>query len=346
MLISVALIAVPASLIALFGAHYAGWWTTDTATTGARWVIIVGFVLVVLGGVIIAAVQISNAEDWVRNRFRGKKGRAVPPGLASAVTDMSIAAGLPARPRLRLLETEGPSINAYALGTSREKVTIGVTQGFLDELSVEEQRAVIATLTARIAAGDIWFGTVLAGLMGPLKAIREARLEKKSLEAVDQGCGGCGDAGCSDCSGCGEGCSGCGDLDLDEGCMPALVVIAFFALVVLLTYLAVRAAAWIVTLWGRLLHRTAYEKADAEGMLLLKDPTPMLSALRKILESSTEVGTGDPSYDGIFYAATSGTERVERIECRRFERLREVLATDGIVAEPLRESPREKERDR
>ena len=120
--------------------------------------------------------------------------------------------------------------------------------------------------------------------------------------------------------------------------MGVLVVVVFFVLVALLTYIAVRTAAWIVTIWGRILHRTAYEKADAEGMLLVKDPAAMLSALRKVSGSSTRVGTGDASYDGIFYAATSGTKRVERIECRRFERLREVLATEGIAAEPLQES--------
>jgi len=126
---------------------------------------------------------------------------------------------------------------------------------------------------------------------------------------------------------------------LDEGCAGAIVVIVFFVVVAVLTYLAVLSAAWIVTLWGRTLHRTAYEKADAEGMLLLKDPSPMLSALRKVAASSTAVGTGDSSYDGIFYSATSGTSRVERVEARRFARLREVLGTEGVAAEPLEETP-------
>jgi hypothetical protein len=91
-------------------------------------------------------------------------------------------------------------------------------------------------------------------------------------------------------------------------------------------------AAWIVTLWGRALRRTSYEKADAEGMLLLKDPKPMLSALRKVVSHPTDVGDGDASYDGIFYAPTSGTTKVEPDERRRFRRLCEVLGVDGMAA--------------
>ena len=40
----------------------------------------------------------------------------------------------------------------------------------------------------------------------------------------------------------------------------------------------------------------------------------MLSALGKAIQSSNEVGTGDPSYDGIFYASTSGTHAVDAVE--------------------------------
>ena len=338
-LVTASLVGLPASLIGAFGAYYADWWSPDAYVHVLLTAVLVGFAVLVLVGALIAAVQLSNAEDWVRNRFGGAEvAEGGVPTLASAVADIAIAAGLPARPRLLLIEADSPSVNAFALGTSRTQPVIGVTRGFLDHLTPEEQRAVVATLAARIATGDIWFATALAALMGPLKAIREARPSGKSLSAIANGCGGgCGNV---DVGGCGDGCSGCSDLgDLDEGCAGAIVIVVFFALVAALTYAAVVSSAWIVTLWGRMLHRTAYEKADAEGMLLLKDPAPMLSALRKVSESSTAVGTGDSSYDGIFYAATSGTPRVERVESRRFARLREVLGTEGIAAEPLEETP-------
>jgi hypothetical protein len=82
--------------------------------------------------------------------------------------------------------------------------------------------------------------------------------------------------------------------------------------------------------------------ADAEGMLLLRDPKPMLSALRKAITSSNEVADGDPSYDGIFYAQTSGKPGVEKVERRRYDRLREVLGIEGLAAElPEDEDPSE-----
>ena len=132
------------------------------------------------------------------------------------------------------------------------------------------------------------------------------------------------------------------DVPTEELYLHALVeigLVLFLALVALITYVAVVTAAWIVTLWGRVLERTSYEKADAEGMLLLKDPSPMLSALGKASRSSNDVGVSDPSYDGIFYAATSGTPQVDRIEQRRYERLREVLGTEGLAAQDIGSRP-------
>ena len=109
--------------------------------------------------------------------------------------------------------------------------------------------------------------------------------------------------------------------------------------IAVLTYVAVVCAAWLVTFWGRALHRTGLEKADAEGMLLLRDPTPMLSALRKAISSSNEVADGDPSYDGIFYAPTSGKPAIDKVERRRYDRLREVLGIEGLAAELPEDGP-------
>jgi hypothetical protein len=187
----------------------------------------------------------------------------------------------------------------------------------------------MATLVARIVAGDIMFGTALAALMGPIKAIRESR--KGAGGAAAGATDGCTDPGCS--SGCGDGCGdGCLDVGSGDDALGCLGVVLFIALVIAVTYLAVLIAAWIVTLWGRALNRTSYEKADAEGMLLLKNPAPMLSALKRAIRSSNLVAEGDQSYDGIFYASTSGTPRIEKAERRRYERLAEVLGVEGLAA--------------
>jgi len=331
LLLALTLIALPGALIGAAGVAVeqitdpSGYWQGYALAVGGA------FVLFLLIGSLIAAIQLSNAEDWVRNRFGGrplKPGEA--PTLESALADMALAAGLLETPSVLVLEEGG--VNAFALGTIRKRAVIGVTRGMLEEFSADELRAVLATLVARIIAGDIMFGTALAALMGPIKAIRESRA---AAGGVASGCAnaGCTDPGCSS-AGCSDmdGCLDVGGDDSPAGCLGLVGVIVFFIVVAVITYAAVVTAAWIVTMWGRALNRTSYEKADAEGMLLLKDPAAMLLALKKAVLSATTVGSQDQSYDGIFYAPTSGTPRVERAERRRFERLAEVLGVEGLAA--------------
>lgn len=333
LLLESALVVLPGTLFSLLATDVEQYFDTLVIVIAATF----GGLLAI--GAFAAAVQLSNAEDWVRARFSGSVlEREAAPELHSAIDDMAIAAGVTVPIRVLVLDTN--AVNAFALGTTRSRPVIGVTRGLLEQMTVEEERAVVATLIARITAGDIMFGTALAALMGPLKAVRDSRkgVGDAGGAVVQSGCGdpGCADAGCangcSDTSGCLDGLT---DADSAGGCLGVLGVILFVMLVIAITYLAVITAAWLVTLWGRALQRTAYEKADAEGMLLLKDPAPMLSALRKAVSSSNEVGMGDPSYDGIFYAGTGGTPAIERRERRRYDRLREVLGTEGIAAPPL-----------
>ena len=328
-LLEFALIVLPGTLLSMLADDFEAYFRTFVVVVG------VSLAALAVGGGLLAAVQLANAEDWVRARFRGRElmdGEGVR--LLEGARDMAIAAGLAEPPRLIVIEAPGDSVNALAVGTTRARPLVGVTPGFLTALSAEEQRAVLATLTARIVAGDVMVGTAIAALMGPIKAIRTMHSAAGGV-AAGAAEGAMHYPGCT--NGCGDGCGGCVDVaDFDtDGCGGAIGVVLFVAMVAAITYAAVVTAAWIVTIWGRLLHRTAYEKADAEGMLLLKDPEAMLSALAKAARSSNEVMQGDHSYDGIFFAATSGTPRIEKVELRRYDRLREVLGTEGLAAEPL-----------
>lgn len=323
LILTLAFIAVPGSLIGLV--------VDDRGYYPSLGIVVaVVFGLLLLVGGITAAAQLLNAEHWVRSRFAGADlAPGDQPALARVVGEMSIAAGLPEPPRLLLLDV--PSVNACAIGASRRQPVIGVTRGFLTTFTVDEQRAVVAMLMARITRGDILVGTALAALMGPLKYLRMLRKAPKEVAgAVDPGCAAQGCVAADGCTDIGDGCS---DIDGD-GCAGAVVLILFVALVAALTWVAVIVATWLVTVWGRALQRTGHEKADAEGMLLLRDPQPMLSALRKAIASSNEIADGDPSYDGIFYASTSGTPTVEKVERRRYDRLREVLGVEGLAAPP------------
>jgi hypothetical protein len=332
LLLTASLVAVPGGLF--------GWAYAADVPSEAQWywstfrvVLLSTFGVLLALGSVAAAVQLSNAEDWVRNRFAGS---VVEPGTFPAfeevLSEMAIAAGMAEPPGLVVLET--PSVNAYSLGTTRSRAVIGATRGLLESMPPGEQRAVAAALMARVVSGDILFATALAALMGPLKAIRG------SGKAIMEGGAGCAGSGCADgCTSLPDLSDGCGclfdgldDSDSAGGCLGMIGIGLSIALIAAITYVAVVTAAWIVTIWGRALHRTAYEKADAEGMLLLKDPVPMLAALKRAVTADTTISDGDPSYDGIFYTATSGTPRVERAEKRRLRRLAEVLGVDGAEA--------------
>jgi Zn-dependent protease with chaperone function len=327
-LLAATMIALPGYLLA-WGATPVDYGDSAAWYAAMPTVIGIAFLLMVLIGGLLAAVQLSNSEDWVRSRF---KGRDPAPGeagsLKTALEEMSLAAGLPKAPRLIVLP--GDTVNAFAIGTRRTDPAIGVTEGLLARLDENEERAVVAVLVARIIAGDIMFGTALAALMGPLKTIRDSGKWGADGGCIQNGCASLGDGWSP--KGCGDGCGGCISVD-DDDAAHLIVVLLFFFLVAVITYTAVVVAAWIVTIWGRALHRTSYEKADAEGMLLLKDPQAMLSALGKSMTESNELLDGDPSYDGILYAATSGNKAVSKSERRRFRRLAEVLGVDGAQAE-------------
>ncbi len=327
LILTAAFIGVPGSLIGLVVGG-PGYYTSLAV------VVAVVFGLFLLVGAIAAAAQVLNAEHWVRSRFSGADlDPKDHPALVRAVEEMAIAAGHPQPPRLFLLDV--PSVNACAIGASRRQPAIGVTRGFLGTFTPAEQQAVVAMLMARITRGDILVGTALAALMGPLKYLRMVRkAPKEAAGAFDSGCIAQGCLAADGCTDVGDGCSDIGDSD---GCAGAIVIVLFIALVAALTWVAIVVATWLVSIWGRALQRTGHEKADAEGMLLLRDPQPMLSALRKAIASSNEIADGDPSYDGIFYAPTSGTPAIEKVERRRYDRLREVLGIEGLAAEPLPE---------
>ncbi len=144
-LLELAMIVLPGTLLSLLA--------TDIEVYFSRFAVVVAatFGSMLAVGALIAAVQLSNAEDWVRSRFRGRdlaEGEAS--ALVAAVTDMAIAAGLPQTPRVIVLEGAEPdSVNALAVGTTRSSPLIGVTPGLLAVMNDDELRAVVATLGRR-----------------------------------------------------------------------------------------------------------------------------------------------------------------------------------------------------
>jgi hypothetical protein len=79
----------------------------------------------------------------------------------------------------------------------------------------------------------------------------------------------------------------------------------------------------------------AAEKADAEGMMFLKDPRLMLRALEAVLERNNTVPSAGEAYSALFFCwAGFGYAPESDPEMERIDRLREVLGAEGSAPEP------------
>lgn len=242
---------------------------------------------------------LSRSEKWLLIRLGATlvpKGELLESKMA--LKDMAIAAGLPLAPSFHLIENS--TVNAFVFSAHRRRAVVGVTRGLVDKLSVDEQRAVFANLMARLVSGDTIVDTGVASLMWPLNAWRNRNIEGQN-ERMDREFAG----------------------ELGPSSVSVPVVLFGFALALVGETFA---------FWQRHRHLRAGEKADAEGMLLLKDPTSMLRALEKAVRFDNVVpGAGDTFAD-LFYCWTGDSSNDERDpEWRRFARLREVLGVEGMT---------------
>ncbi len=86
----------------------------------------------------------------------------VHPQLFNVVEEMKIASGLPAMPKIYIINDPAP--NAFATGRKPETASIAVTAGLLARLNRDELQGVIAHEMSHILHRDILFVT-LAGIM-------------------------------------------------------------------------------------------------------------------------------------------------------------------------------------
>lgn len=255
--------------------------------------------------------------------LRARLGAQVPrPGTLettrSALKDMSLAAGFEHSPPLYLIDTD--RVNAFVLGRTPARAVVGVTRGFAERLSRTDQRAVFANLMARVLSGDTLWATAVSALAGPVWALRDADLDKPLESAV------IGPAGqeAGSASSTAAAVQGAG--------APLLGWWIFQTFVVVITE--------VLAYWHQELAWRAAEKADAEGMLLVRDPHEMLSALEDVLACNNHVPSAGDAYSQLFYCWSGFGFAPERDpEARRVARLREVLGVEGLAVVPAPNLP-------
>jgi Zn-dependent protease with chaperone function len=232
-----------------------------------------------------------------------------------ALKDMAIAAGLPHAPAMYLIEF--PSTNAFAVASPNRRPVIGITRGFITKLTVDEQRAVFANLMARLVTGSIFVSTAQAALMRPLHAMRDAMLNQSEDEEMRLAIGP-------------DGESEFVTVPRTTGMESAAIFLA----------LPLMGIAWpLLVLFGEVIAAAARrsqlrnaEKADAEGMLLLKDPKSMLDALESVVVLWNCVPSAGEGLADLFYCWTGVSPNDESDpEWERVKCLREVLGVEGHV---------------
>lgn len=234
----------------------------------------------------------ASREEW-RCLARLGARRALPgegASTRSALQEMTLATGLTRCPALYFIPDD-VAINAIVIGRTPRRAAVAVTTGMASRTSKELQRAVFANLLSRFQHGGVSWTTLRYLLMEPIARVTgRYALPVKPIGYV----------------------------------VLAIVFSAIWAAAYTLLYRSGMARAWVTPaviggLWlfaasaggtlaflsmGRLLDRSfrrRYEalvlSADAEGVLLLRDPATLLAALKGVLSTNTWLaGAGGLSY--------------------------------------------------
>lgn len=221
--------------------------------------------------------------------------------------DVSLAAGMKKVPALYVIDT--PRVNAFVLGRSPERTRIGITRGMLERVPLDEQRAVFANLIARVLARDTLWATAVSALIGPLAAYREFDLR--------------------------SGMTDFGDPHGKPAVKRRRVQTEQFRGMFFLVYAVAVIFTEVLSWYSREAVWRMAEKADAEGMLLLKDPRSMLRAIEHVLDRDNHVPTAGDAFSPLFYCwAGFGFAPEDDPERRRVVRLREALGAEGAAYVP------------
>ncbi len=112
---------------------------------------------------ILTLVAFSSGDQILLAASRAKPvTHDVHPQLFNIVEEMKIAAGLPAMPKIYIINDPAP--NAFATGRKPESASVAVTAGLLGRLNRDELQGVIAHEISHILHRDILYVT-MAGIM-------------------------------------------------------------------------------------------------------------------------------------------------------------------------------------
>jgi heat shock protein HtpX len=192
--------------------------------------------------------------------------------LRRLLENVSIGAGLPVTPELRLVEDDAP--NAFAAGLRPEKSFVGVTTGLVRTMPKRELEAVIAHEVSHIRHRDTYLMTMATVFAGVIALIADVGFRSLAYGGRSRGRGG--------------------------------IVVLVIALVgfVLAPYAAL--------LLRMSLSRRREYLADAGAAEILNDPEAMALALRRLQQDSTTIKYADASVAHLWVESPTDRVETER----------------------------------
>ncbi len=122
-----------------------------------------GLIIATVVWLVLTLISLSSGDQILLAASKAKLvTHDVHPQLFNVVEEMKIAAGLPAMPKIYIINDPAP--NAFATGRSPKSASVAVTAGLLGRLNRDELQGVIAHEISHILHRDILYVT-LAGIM-------------------------------------------------------------------------------------------------------------------------------------------------------------------------------------
>jgi heat shock protein HtpX len=133
---------------------------------------VVGIVLALGLWLVMTLVAISNGSKILLKVSGAREvTKDIHPRLFNVVEEMKISAGLPAMPKIYIIDEPAP--NAFAIGIKPEKSAIAVTAGLLSRLNRDELQGVVAHEVAHILNRDSQLMTVAGIMLGSIVLISQ-----------------------------------------------------------------------------------------------------------------------------------------------------------------------------
>lgn len=123
----------------------------------------IGLIIATVVWLVLALVSFSSGDQILLAASKAQPvTHDVHPQLFNVVEEMKISAGLPAMPKIYIINDRAP--NAFATGRSPESASVAITAGLLARLNRDELQGVMAHEMSHILHRDILYVT-LAGIM-------------------------------------------------------------------------------------------------------------------------------------------------------------------------------------